>query len=376
MTTATSTSSLNAEKHTLAIVKNAASRYFSVIDLEAKEVIDRLGDGRYPHTAVFHPNGRYAYLLYISSAHLEVVDLATLDTVGTVENLGTMSVGSALTDDGEYLFIGTGVALPETDSPGILAFEIGANGIPKRVGSRVLSRCSGMQIGHDGRLYVALKEAGEVIALSSDRTLEIEDRYTVGTKPHDLYPIPGTNRLVVNNAGEASASVIDPNTDVVHEISTGENPHGIAFDSTQSARRAVFPAREETCVTIANLGAVDENNDPTEARLEVGTTTGFAATSPNGRYVIVDAYDAPYVTIIDVTTPEVKRTVTVGGEPLHVVFGPDGRECYVGNMDRSELAVLDTEPLLDGRPDDVELDCHIEGLGEKPSGIFIPEVIA
>jgi hypothetical protein len=45
-------------------------------------------------------------------------------------------------------------------------------------------------------------------------------------------------------------------------------------------------------------------------------------------------------------------------------------------MEMSWLTVLDTAPLLDGRPEDVVATDRILGLGEKPSGIFLPGVNA
>jgi DNA-binding beta-propeller fold protein YncE len=130
-------------------------------------------------------------------------------------------------------------------------------------------------------------------------------------------------------------------------------------------------------VAVVDLdAAVAGEPDPTAALIDVGTTTGFADTTPDGRYAVFDSYDEPFVTIIDLTDLSVATRVTVGGEPLHVVFAADGRQCYVGNMARSDLAVLDTSPLAHDRPDEVTVSRRIEGLGEKPSGIFHPEVNA
>ncbi|WP_238593276.1 YncE family protein [Natronobacterium lacisalsi] len=78
------------------------------------------------------------------------------------------------------------------------------------------------------------------------------------------------------------------------------------------------------------------------------------------------------MTIVDAETLSVAGRVEVGGEPLHVVVSPDDRECYVGNMDRSSVAVLDLEPLRADRPADVTVVDRIDGLGEMPSGIFQP----
>lgn len=358
------------------LVKNAASSYFNAVDMERGAVLERVGDGRYPHTAVFHPDLDVAYLLYISSAHLEVLDLETLETIQRLEGLGTAPVGSALGPEAEYFFVGTAVDLPDGDEPGVLALSVDDDGTVEHAGKRELSRCSGMRIGPDGSLFVGQKYESEVLELAADESLAVRDRIPTGEAPHDMYVLPEDGALVVNNAGESFATVADTETGtVLSEPETGENPHGFAVADGPDYRYGLFPAREEERVAIVDLdAAVAGRADPTEALLDLGTTTGFFGTTPDGRYAIVDSYDEPFVTILDLEDLAVVGRVDVGGEPLHVVFADDGSECFVGNMARSDIAVLDTEPLADDRPEAVDVSRRITGLGEKPSGIFRPEV--
>ena len=358
------------------IVKNAASSYFSAVDLEAGEVLDEVGDGRYPHTAVFHPDLPLVYLVYISSAHLEVLDLRTLETIQRYEDLGTMSVGSALGPDADYFFVGTGVELPDSEEPGVIALDIDDEGLVAPAGQRELSRCAGMRIGPDGRLYVAQKHEQEVVALDPDADLAVRERFPTGPKPHDMYVLAEDDLLVVNNAGAPSATFIDLAAGEVRATAqTGENPHGFAVADGSDYRYGLFPAREDDYLGVVDLDAVAAGaEEPTRALLYVDTPTGFAGVTPDGRYAIVDSYEESFVTIVDLPDLSVAERVEIGGEPLHVVFGADATRCYVGNMARDELAVLDTEPLLAGRPAAVTVTDRIGGLGEKPSGIFRPEV--
>jgi DNA-binding beta-propeller fold protein YncE len=357
------------------LVKNAASRHFSAVDLERGRVLEEVGDGRYPHTAVFHPEQPVAYLLYISSAHLEVLDLRTLETIQRVEEMGTAPVGSALGPDAEYFFAGTAVDIPGADDPGIIALRLDG-GEARHAGSRALSRCSGMRIGPDGSLYVGQKEEDELVELSADGSLAVRDRIPTGHKPHDMYVLGEDGHLVVNNSGEASATFVDAESGTVSaEAETGENPHGFAVADGPDYRYGLFPARDDERFAVVDIdAAVAGESSPTEALLDLDTTTGFAGTTPDGRYAIVDSYDDPFVTILDLTELTIDTRVDIGGEPLHVVFGDGGEECYVGNMARSDIAVLDTAPLAEGRPEEVTVTRRIDGLGEKPSGIFRPEV--
>lgn len=358
------------------IVKNAASSYFSAVDLAGGEVLGQVGTGRYPHTAVFHPDLPIAYLLYISSAHLEVLDLETLETVQRIEDMGTAPVGSALGPDAEYFFAGTAVDMPGTDEPGVIALSIDDDGRVERAGQRELSRCSGMRIGHDGSLYVAQKREWEVLELSADADLDVRDSVPTGQEPHDMYVLAEDGLLVVNNSLESFATVVDLDSMTVRsEIETGQNPHGFAVADGPGYRYGLFPARDDERFAVADLNAAAAGEtDPTEALIDVGTSTGFAATTPDSRYAVIDSYDESFVTILDLVDLSVAGRVEIGGEPLHVVFAEDGEECYVGNMERNDLAVLDTSPLAEGRPEDVTVTGRITGLGEKPSGIFRPEV--
>lgn len=358
------------------IVKNAASSYFTALDPESGQVLGEVGSGQYPHTALFHPDLPVAYLLYISSAHLEVLDLESLETIQRVEEVGLTPIGSALGSNAEYLFVGTAIDLPGADDPGVLTLSIDDDdGTVEHAGQRTLSRCSGMRVGPDGDLYVGQKRDQEVLALSADDELAVQGRFPTGEEPHDMYVLAEDGLLVVNNSGESRATFIDPGAGTVRaEAETGRNPHGFAVADGPEYRYGLFPARDEERFAIVDLDATaagDEN--PTEALINVGTTTGFADTTPDGRYAVIDSYDEPFVTILDVTDLTVEGRVEIGGEPLHVVFSADGEECYIGNMERNELAVLDTSSLADDRPEDVAVARRIGGLGEKPSGIFRPE---
>lgn len=373
MTSTTTTTDRRAEANRPAIVKNAASSHFSVVDLAAGTVIAEVGEGRYPHTVLYHPSEPIAYLLYISSAHLEVLDLETLETRQRIDDLGTAPVGSTIGPDTEYLFVGTAVETPSSDDPGIIALSITADGRLEHAGERPLSRCSGMRIGPDDRLYAGLKNEAAVAAITPDAELTVEDRIPTGEKPHDMYVLDESGYIVVNNAGESFASFLDPRAGRVQcTAETGANPHGFAVARSDDYHYGIFPSRDDAQVAVVDLEAVDAGADnPTKALIDVGVSTGFAGVLPDGRYVLVDSYDDAYVRILDLAELSMVGRVQVGGEPLHVVVDPDGERCYVGNMARNDLAVLDTAPLLDGRPGDVTVERRVEGLGEKPSGIFL-----
>lgn len=358
------------------IIKNAGSSYFSAVDLDGHDVVARLGDGTYPHTAHFHPDLPLVYLLYISSAHLEVVDLRSYETVQRVEEVGTTPVGSTFAYDEDLLFVGTAVDLPDDEEPGVITFSVGDDGRLERAGEAPVGRCSGMQTGPDGRVYAGLKRSDEVAALSAEAEPVVETRFPTGEAPHDIYVLPEEGALVVNNSGGASATFVDISDDeVVCEAETGENPHGFAVADAETYRYGLFPARDDERVAVVDIdAAVGGEEDPTERLLDLGTTTGFVGTTSDGRYAVFDSYDHEHVTVVDLAELDVVGRVKIGGEPLHVVFSDDGDRCYVGNMDENYVAVLDTSPLGDRRPDDVEIVDRITGLGEQPSGIFRPEV--
>lgn len=356
------------------LVKNAGSGYFTAIDPATGAVRATIGDGQFPHTALFHPTIPVAYLVYVASGTVDVVDLRTLEIVQTLPTAGTKPIGNTIGPDGKYFFLGTAAAMPGTDEPGVQAFAIEDGGTLEPVGRRSLSRCTGMRTGTTGDVYVGQKRAGEVVALSADEELAVRTRYPTGRHPHDLHVLPADDLVVVNNAGESFATVIDTTErTVVCDVDTGANPHGFALAEGPLGRYGVIPARADHRVAVVDIDAIgDRDVDPTEALIDVGTPTGFVDVSPDGRFAVVDAYERPFVTMLDLEDMSVAGRVVVGGRPRHVVFGPTGRKCYVGNMVRSEVTVLDTTPLLDGRPDDVTVDHRLSDLGKQPSGIFHP----
>jgi len=68
------------------------------------------------------------------------------------------------------------------------------------------------------------------------------------------------------------------------------------------------------------------------------------ATTPNGRYLYITSYlysDSP-VTIIDLTTMEVVKTITVGGYPKNIAISPNGKYAYVSNWNDNTISAIDT----------------------------------
>ena len=69
------------------------------------------------------------------------------------------------------------------------------------------------------------------------------------------------------------------------------------------------------------------------------------ATSPNGRYAYVASATANVVTVVDLHTDKVVKTIPVGHGPVDVTFDNSGAHAYVANTLDGTVSLIDTQTM-------------------------------
>jgi len=202
------------------------------------------------------------------------------------------------------------------------------------------------------------------------------------------------SRLYVLNAGEATVSVVDTDTNTV--IQTSEqlqaggamtlspdgkrlyvaeymgnhvyvlDPETLELDgppinvvTTYGGTLAVSPDSTRLYVGSTDVPVhYDEYGDPVYgpssayvsvvdtatrnvvAQIPIGISVGNVELSPDGKLLYANAPDRVYV--IDTATNTRVASFTVGGQPADVAFSPDGTRAYITNLSSGELYVVDT----------------------------------
>jgi len=162
----------------------------------------------------------------------------------------------------------------------------------------------------------------------------------------------------VTNAGSATVSIIDTQTDkVTSTFNVGEKPRGIAA-SVDGARLYIGH----------QTGALIERDVYTDksARITVGGSAKAIRVSPDGKLLSIVMADSDVVALIDMATLRVLKTVRVSGtNAAHAVFSPDGNWIYANAENGDSVDVID--------PANGTVVKSIN-VGHAPNGIgFIPD---
>lgn len=118
-------------------------------------------------------------------------------------------------------------------------------------------------------------------------------------------------------------------------------PHAIAVQGEAGWIHTASLATNQ----IASLPADDDGLELTELDDPVRTYVQFAL-SPDGRRMLSTAQTSGEVLEFDVTgpaSPELLRTLQVGGEPWHPSYGPEGRLVYVPRKSADAVDVVDVD---------------------------------
>jgi len=280
-----------AEADTL-IVGNKGENSVSFVDLGSGRELRRLETGPMPHEVALSPDGRTA-------------------------------------------------ALVEYGGNGILLFDVARGERIERIDLGANRRPHGLVWLGDGRL-VATAEGSDTIVAVRAAPRGDGDRvraFPTGAQGSHMVVVSPDNRTAfVANMRSASVSVIDLGgrgpTRTIAEA--GREPEGIAL-SPDGARLWVAdragPVRVFDTRTLRQLGEVRAGETPIRVLI-----------SPDGREAVVSNFASGDLTVIDVGTLRVRRTIPVGGEGMDQVtmlFSPDGRRLYVAETAVDRIAEIE-----------------------------------
>lgn len=112
------------------------------------------------------------------------------------------------------------------------------------------------------------------------------------------------------------------------------NPHSVAFSAQLD--RAYTPNHESNAVSV-----IDMQTDRLIRSVPVSKSPHSIAVSPDGRTVLVAGYEADAADLIDAETLRRTGPFKVGKQPQSVAFAVDGRHAYVVNEGSNSVSVLD-----------------------------------
>ncbi len=348
------------------LVKHLRASGFSVIDTTTHDRLGTVGGGRQPHAMVVHPAGRWAYVPYMATGTVEVLDLRGPSVVATI-TAGTGPVGAALSRGGSFLIVGTYGPLPERSTPGLQLFKTNpTTGELVPTSQFTLGTCAGMTRTSGNNIWVALKDQQAVVRLAGP-PFSVREPIEVPAGPQGLTAMPEYGLIGVDCVGANTVALIDESAGEVVDTAPAPNPRGGPI--VAGVDRWFVADTEGDGVTVVDIHpqkhAIDTH------RISLGTPTAFIDAAPDGACLVVDAYEDDRIAVLDPVSLETLARPQVGGVPRHPQFAPDSRRCYVPAIETDTVTVLDLDGLPGGTISRIE-EIAVPA-GAAPSGCYFTD---
>lgn len=272
------------------IVGNKAEDTISLIDLASGKEVRRLPTGRMPHEIAVSPDGRQAAVVAYGSTTIDIVDLAA----------GTQAA----------------------------RIDLAPNGAPHGIVWRA-----------DGRI-IATTEGSSTLTVVDAATRKVTASIPTGQAGSHMVAVsPDGSRAYVTNLGAKSISVIDLVAGrKLRDLGAGIEPEGLAL--TPDGRELWVAARGSDEVHVFATGTLVE-----VARIKVGDMPIRLAISPDGRSAVTSNLLTGDLSIVDVATRKVVRSIKVSGDKaaqqVTILFSTDGTRLYVAETARAQVAEVE-----------------------------------
>ena len=190
------------------------------------------------------------------------------------------------------------------------------------------------------RVYVPNSDAGTV-SVVDPATLQVIDRFRVGSVPHHVTPSWDLTKLYVNNTESNTFTVIDPRTGRPTGDIPVEDPYNLYF--TPDGTKAI--------VVAERLKRLDFRNPQTWELIKSVTIPWAGADhldfSADGTYLMVSTEFTGKVAKVDTRTMELVGVAEVGSLPIDVKVSPDGSVFFVANQGRHGVSIVDPETMTE-----------------------------
>ncbi|MGH7300491.1 MAG: hypothetical protein ACREJE_08775 [Candidatus Rokuibacteriota bacterium] len=294
-------------------VTNTKSDSISIIDTSTFEVIGTIPLGRgKPNRIVFHPEGRFAWVVYDKSRDIGIVDAEARKLVRRVK-IGGNPYNLAFTPDGRYLYVLDWSS--ETSGDEVIIYDVKTERIETRL--EVSTWPAHGIFNRDGSVFYVSGETAGDLTIIDTASRRITGRVVHGGGDAMGLALTSDGKILYAAAGENKAILkIDPATARV----VGEIPlPGVVHEATLTldGRFLYTTLRKANRVVVVRTA-----DDKIVATIPQRSYPDLVMMEPSGRYALVTNRYADRVTVIDVTTHKEARAIPVGQAPHGMALRP------------------------------------------------------
>lgn len=270
------------------LVGNKGEDTLSVIDLGSGKEIARLPTGDMPHEIAVSPDGRQAAVVAYGGSTIDIFDLHRRTKLRTID------------------------LAPNKRPHGLVWLA-------------------------DGRLVATTEASKSVVVVAPDGKLRTIPTEAAGS--HMVVVAPDGRHAYVANIGSGSVGVLDLVAGKrLRDIAVGGKPEGIALAK----------AGGELWVgdlSAPRLQVYDTASGARLAEIAIDPVAIRVATSPDGATIATSNIASGTISLIDVATRKLTRTLTVSGGAeagqVTILFSSDGKRLYAAETGRDQVAEID-----------------------------------
>jgi PQQ-dependent catabolism-associated beta-propeller protein len=299
----------------LAYISNEKDNTVSVVDLDKLEVVRTYPVGQRPRGITMTNDGKYVLLCASDEDAVQVIDAKTDQVVKTLPS-GPDPELFVLHPSGNPLYIAN------EDDNLVTVVDIEADKVLAEIPVGV--EPEGMGISPDGAVMVNTSETTNMAHFIDTKTHEIVANVLVDNRPRFAEFTRDGKQLWVSAEIGGTVSVIDPAKHEIIQKVSFQIP-GVPPEAIQPVGVRVSKDGQTAFVALGPANRVAVVNAKTfqvEAYLLVGQRVWQLAFTPDEKYVISTNGNSNDISIIDVASRKVIKSIQVGGLPWGVVVSP------------------------------------------------------
>lgn len=328
----------------LAVITNIDAATISLIDTTSGAIVSLLGVGDVPEGVAIAKDGKRAYVTNLNDDTISYVNLANRVVERTV-HLGPGGVvvprGIAVLPDGSRLLVAN------SNQSTVSIVDVASGAIVKTLW--VGGGPFGLSVNRQGTKAIVANQIAGTAAIIDIASSSVSGTVTVGAQPFGTAVSPDGGKAYVAVFGTNRVAVIDLASGLLSKtIPVGVGPFGVAASPDGKSLYVSDNANQVSVVDLA-LGA-------TVASITVGLHPQGLDVTPDGRRLYVANQFANTVSVVDLATRLVERTIDVAEGPVALgafITGPAFVEGpaieyfhaamghYFMTADQDEIAALD-----------------------------------